>query len=107
MDVHRYRRLNVVLSFSLFAGCLTNRCSGHETGGLAAFAGLLVFSSLILFLVSSSSAIYETISASFSGHAGVLFAPGLCRVARPSLAVYVASDVLLLAFRFQLPPPAL
>jgi hypothetical protein len=108
MDVHRYRRLNVALSLSLFVGCLTSRCSGTLVSGLAAFVGFLIFSSLVLFIVSSSSALHEAIAMSLSRLTGVLFAPGLYRrVARRVVAVCLPTTTLALPFRFQLPPPVL
>jgi len=107
MDEHRYRRLNVALSLSLFVGCLTARCSGTLGGGFAAFAGFLIFSSLVLFIVSSSSTMYEEIAASLAGLTGLLFAPGLYRRSvRRVVAVCLPSTTLVLPFRFQLPPPS-
>jgi len=108
MDTHRYRRLNVALSLSLFIGCLTSRWSGTLASGLTAFVGFLIFSSLVLFIVSSSSTIYEEIATNLIGRIGVLFAPGLYRcVARRVVAVCLPSITLVLPFRFQLPPPTL
>ena len=108
MDAHRYRRLNVALSLSLFVGCLTSRCSGTLVSGLAAFVGFLIFSSLVLFIVSSSSTMYEAIATSLNGRTAVLFAPGLYRrVVRRVVAVCLPSTTLVLPFRFQLPPPTL
>jgi endonuclease/exonuclease/phosphatase (EEP) superfamily protein YafD len=108
MDTHRYRRLNVALSLSLFVGCLTSRCSGTLVSGLAAFVGFLIFSSLVLFIVGSSSTIYEAIATSLKRRTGVLFAPVLYRrVVRRVAAVCLATTTLVLPFRFQLPPPTL
>jgi hypothetical protein len=108
MDTHRYRRLNVALSLSLFVGCLTSRCSGTLVSGLAAFVGFLIFSSLVLFIVGSSSTIYEAIATSLNRRTGVLFAPVLYRrVVRRVVAVCLATTTLVLPFRFQLPPPTL
>jgi hypothetical protein len=106
MDIYRYQRLHVALSLSLFVGCLTSRCSGTLTSGLAAFAGFLIFSSLVLFIVGSSSTMYEAIATSLARRTGVLFAPGLYRqVVRRVVAVCLPSTTLALPFRFQLPPP--
>ena len=108
MDAHRYRRLNVALSLSLFVGCLTSRCSGTLVSGLAAFAAFLIFSSLVLFIVSSSSTMHEAIATSLSRRTGVLFAPGLYRrIVTRVVAVCLPSTTLVLPFRFQLPPPTL
>jgi hypothetical protein len=108
MDTHRYRRLNVALSLSLFVGCLTSRCSGTLVSGLTAFFGFLIFSSLVLFIVSSSSTLHEAIATSLNRRTGVLFAPGLYRrVARRVVAVCLPATTLVLPFRFQLPPPTL
>jgi hypothetical protein len=108
MNAHRYQRLNVALSLSLFVGCLTSRFSGTLSSGLAAFVGFLIFSSLVFFIVSSSSTMYEAIAASLSGRTGVLFAPGLYRrVVRRVVVVCLTSTTLALPFRFQLPPPIL
>jgi hypothetical protein len=108
MDVHRYRRLNVALSLSLFIGCLTSRCSGTLVSGLAAFVGFLIFSSLVLFIVSSSSTMHEAIATSLNRLTGVLFAPGFYRrVVRRVVAVCLPTTTLVLPFRFQLPPPTL
>jgi hypothetical protein len=108
MDTHRYRRLNVALSLSLFVGCLTSRCSGTLVSGLAAFVGFLIFSSLVLFIVSSSSTMFEAIATSLSGCSELLFTPGLYRrVVRRVVAVCLPSITLVLPFRFQLPPPIL
>ncbi len=62
MNELRYRRLNVALSLSLFVGYSTARHSGTLVTGLAAFVGFLVFSSLVLFIVSSSSTLHEAIA---------------------------------------------
>jgi hypothetical protein len=106
MDAHRYRRLNVALSLSLFVGCLTGRCSGALISGLASFVGFMIFSSLVLFIVSSSSTMYEVIASSLSRRTGVLFAPSLYpRVVRRVVAVCLPTTTLVLPFRFQLPPP--
>jgi hypothetical protein len=106
MDVHRYQRLHVALSLSLFVGCLTSRCSGTLASGVAAFAGFLIFSSLVLFIVGSSSTMYETIATSLSRRTGALFAPGVYRCVVPrAVAVCLPSTTLALPFRFQLPPP--
>ncbi len=106
MDSHRYRRLNVALSLSLFVGCLTSRCSGTLVSGLAAFVGFLIFSSLVLFIVSSSSTMYEAIATSLNRHTAMLFAPGLYRrVVRRVVVVCLPTTTLVLPFRFQLPPP--
>ena len=108
MDAHRHRRLNVALSLSLFVGCLTSRCSGTLVSGLAAFVGFLIFSSLVLFIVSSSSTMYEAIATSLTRRTEVLFAPGLYRqVVRRVVAVCLPTTTLVLPFRFQLPPPTL
>jgi hypothetical protein len=108
MDAHRYRRLHVALSFSLFVGCITSRCSGTLVSGLAAFVGFLIFSGLVFFIVSSSTTMYEAIATSLSRRTGVLFAPGLYRhVVRRVVAVCLPSSILVLPFRFQLPPPTL
>ena len=108
MDTHRYRRLNVALSLSLFVGCLTSRCSGTLVSGLAAFVGFLIFSSLVLFIVSSSSTMFEAIATSLNRRTGVLFAPMLYRrVVRRVVAVCLATTTLVLPFRFQHPPPTL
>jgi sugar phosphate permease len=108
MDEHRYRRLNVALSLSLFVGYLTTRHSGTLVTGLAAFFGFLIFSSLVLFIVSSSSTLHEAIATSLSGFTGLLFAPLLYRsVVRRVVAVCLPSTTLVLPFRFQLPPPNL
>lgn len=106
MDTQRYRRLNVALSLSLFIGCLTGRCSGTLVSGLAAFVGFLIFSSLVLFIVSSSSTMHEAIATSLTRRTVVLFAPGLYRqVVRQVVAVCLPTTTLVLPFRFQLPPP--
>jgi hypothetical protein len=108
MDLHRYRRLNVALSLSLFVGCLTSRLSGTLVSGLAAFVGFLIFSGLVLFIVSSSSTMHEAIVTSLNRRTGMLFAPGLYRrVVRRAAAVYLPTTTLVLPFRFQLPPPTL
>lgn len=108
MDTHRYRRLNVALSLSLFVGCLTSRCSGNLVSGLAAFAGFLIFSSLVLFIVSSSSTMHEAIATSLSRRTAVLFAPEVNRrIVRRVVAVCLPTTTLVLPFRFQLPPPTL
>ena len=108
MDAHRYRRLHVALSLSLFVGCLTSRCSGTLVSGLAAFVGFLIFSSLVFFIVSSSSTMHEVMASSLSRRTGVLFAPGLYRrVVRRVVAVCLPPTTLVLPFRFQLPPPTL
>ena len=108
MDAHRYRRLHVALSFSLFIGCITSRCSGTLVSGLAAFAGFLIFSGLVFFIVSSSSTMHEAIFASLNRITGVLFAPGFYRRAvRRVVAVCLPTTTLVLPFRFQLPPPIL
>ena len=107
MDLHRYRRLHVALNLSLFLGYLTSRWSGTHVSGLAAFLGILIFSSLVLFLVGSSSAIYEAIVASRIRRTGLLFAPGLYRrIVRPITVVCLPATTAVLPFRFQLPPPA-
>lgn len=108
MDAHRYRQLDVALSLSLFVGYLTSRSPGTGTlvSGLAAFFGFLIFSSLVFFLVSSSSATYEAIATSLSRHTAVLFVPRLyARTIQRIVAVYLASNTPVLPFRFQLPPP--
>ena len=103
MDAHRYRRLHVALSFSLFVGCITSRCSGTLVSGLAAFVGFLIFSGLVFFIVSSSTTIYEAIATSLSKRTGVLFAPGFYRrVVRRVVAVCRASWFCLSAFSFPL-----
>ena len=108
MDLHRYRRLHVALSLSLFIGCLTSRLSGTLTSGLAAFLGFLVFSSLVFFIVSSSSTLHDAIVMSLNKHIAVLFAPGLCRpVVRQVETFCLPTAPSVLPFRFQLPPPAL
>jgi hypothetical protein len=108
MDARRYQRLNVALSLSLFVACLTSRFSGTLVSGLAAFAGFLIFSSLVFFIVSSSSMIDEAIATSLNMRNGVLFAPGIYRrVVRRPVAVCLPSTTLVLPFRFQLPPPTL
>jgi hypothetical protein len=107
MDAHRYRRLNVALSLSLFVGCLTSRCSGTLLSGLAAFVGFMIFSGLVLFIVSSSSTMYEAIATSLNRRTAVLFAPGLYRQVRRVVAVCLPTTTLVLPFRFQLPPPTL
>jgi hypothetical protein len=108
MNELRYRRLNVALSLSLFVGYSTARHSGTLVTGLAAFVGFLVFSSLVLFIVSSSSTLHEAIATSLCGYTGLLFAPVLYRrVARRFVAVCLPSTTLVLPFRFQLPPPNL
>jgi hypothetical protein len=107
MDAHRYRRLNVALSLSLFVACLTSRWSGTLVSGLAAFLGFLIFSSLVLFIVSSSSTMFEAIATNLSGRTELLLAPGRYRrVVRTLVAVCPPSTTLVLPFRFQLPPPA-
>jgi len=106
MDVQRYRRLHVALSLSLFVGCLTSRHSGTMVGGLATVAGVLIFSSLVVFLVGSSSSIHEAIVASLGRLTGTLFAPAESRrMARRVVPVRVSTPTLVLPFRFQLPPP--
>ena len=106
MDVHRYQRLHVALSLSLFLGCLTSRCSGTLASGLAAFAGFLIFSSLVLFIVGSSSTMHEAIATSLSSRTGALFAPGVYHcVVRRAVVACLPSATLALPFRFQLPPP--
>ena len=108
MNVHRYRRLNVALSLSLFVGYLTSRCSGTLVSGLAVFVGFLIFSGLVFFIVSSSTAMYEAIASSLSKGTGVLFAPGLYRrIVRRVVTICLPSNILVLPFRFQLPPPTL
>ena len=108
MDLLRYRRLNVALSMSLFVGCLTSRWSGTPASGVAAFAGFLIFSSLVLFIVSSSSTMYEAIVTSLNRRTGVLFAPRFYRrVVRRTAVVCLATAILVLPFRFQIPPPPL
>jgi p-aminobenzoyl-glutamate transporter AbgT len=108
MDGHRYRRLHAALSLSLFVGCLTSRHSGTLTSGLAALIGFLIFSSLVLFIVSSSSSMHEAIAASLNSLIGVLFAPGLYpRMVKQAVAVCPTTTTLVLPFRFQLPPPSL
>jgi len=108
MDEYRYRRLNVALSLSLFVGFLTTRFSGTLYDGLAAFVGFLIFSSLVLFIVSSSSTMYEVIATSLTWRTGLLFAPGSYRcVVRQVVVVCPPSTTLVLPFRFQLPPPRL
>jgi hypothetical protein len=73
---------------------------------LAAFVGFLIFSSLVLFIVSSSSTMHEAIATSLNRRNGVLFAPGLYRrVVRQVVAVCLPTTTLILPFRFQLPPP--
>jgi hypothetical protein len=75
---------------------------------LAAFVGFLIFSSLVLFIVGSSSTIYEAIATSLNRRTGVLFAPVLYRrVVRRVVAVCLATTTPVLSFRFQLPPPTL
>jgi len=106
MDSHRYRRLHVALSLSLFVGCLTSRFSESAVSGLVAFAGFLIFSSLVLFVVSSSSSIHEAIATSLSNRLGVLISPGRYRrVVRQPVAVCLPTTTLALPFRFQIPPP--
>src|SRR5882762_4793569 len=101
METHRYRQLNVALSFSLFVGCLTSRDSGTLVNGLAALVGFLIFSSLVFFLASSSSAMYEAIATSLSRRTEVFFVPGLYpRTIRCVVAVYLPSNTLALPFRF-------
>jgi len=108
MDAHRYRRLHAALSLSLFVGYLTSRFSESAVSVLVAIAGFLIFSSLVLFIVSSSSSIHEAIATSLSNRLGVLVAPGLYRrVVRQPVAVCLATTTLVLPFRFQLPPPSL
>lgn len=108
MDIHRYRRLNDALSLSLFVGYLTSRCSGTLVSGLTAFVGFMIFSSLVLFIASSSSAIYEAIATNLSHRLGALFAPGIYpRLVRQAVAVCLPTTTLVLPFRFQLPPPVL
>jgi hypothetical protein len=108
MDLHRYRRLNVALSLSLFVGCLTSRWSGTLLSGCAAFVGFLIFSSLVLFIVGSSSSIHEAIVTSLNRRTGVLFAPALYRrTVRRIAVVCLPATTLVLPFRFQLPPPSL
>lgn len=107
MDLHRYRRLHIALSLSLFLGYLTSRWSGTPVSGLAGFLGILIFSSLVLFLVSSSSAMYEAIVASRTRCTGVLFAPSLYRrIVRRVAVVCLPTTTAVLPFRFQLPPPS-
>jgi hypothetical protein len=108
MDLLRYQRLNVALSLSLFVGCLTSRWSGTLVSGLAAFVGFLIFSSLVLFIVSSSSTMHEAIVTSLNRRTGVLFAPRFYRrVVRRAAVVCLPTTILVLPFRFQLPPPTL
>ncbi|ADV84049.1 hypothetical protein [Terriglobus saanensis] len=108
MDLHRYRRLHVALSLSLFVACLTGRCSGALVSGLTAFAGFLIFSCLVLFIVSSSSALHEAIVTSRNSRTGMLFSPGLYRqILRQVAEVSLPTTPSVLPFWFQLPPPTL
>jgi hypothetical protein len=108
MDLHRYRRLHAALSLSLFVACLTGRCSGVLVSGLAAFAGFLIFSCMVLFVVSSSSALHEAIVTSLNRRTGVLFSPSLYRsIVRQVAEVSLPTTPSVLPFRFQLPPPTL
>lgn len=108
MDLHRYRRLHVALSLSLFIGCLTSRLSGTLASGLAAFFGFLIFFSLVFFIVSSSSTLHEAIVTSLNKHIAVLFELGLYRrVVRQAESRRLPKAPSVLPFRFQLPPPTL
>jgi hypothetical protein len=75
---------------------------------MAAFIGFLIFSSLVLFIVSSSSSIHEAVAASLNSFIVAICASGpFRRLARPVVAVCPSSATLVLPFRFQLPPPTL
>jgi hypothetical protein len=106
MNLHRYRRLHTALSLSVFVGYLTSRHSGTVLSGLIAFAAVLIFSSLVLFVVSSSSTIHESVAANLSFFTGLIFMPVLNhRTVSRDLDVRLPAAVLTLPFRFQLPPP--
>lgn len=107
MELHRYQRLHVALALSVFVGTFTARTSGAITHALAAGAGFLVFCSLVLFIVGSSSTIHEALAASLGSRTSLQSAPPAHRRAvTPQFAVCLPSTTLVLPFRYQLPPPA-
>lgn len=106
MDRQRYRRLNLAVSFSLFIGCVTSRCSGAMLSGFVAAVGFLVFVSLVFFLVDSSPKLFEAIATRLSQGTGMLFVPGVYRrMVRRAVVVCLPPSTLVLPFRFQIPPP--
>jgi len=106
MGGQRYRRLNLALSFSLFIGCVTSRCSGAMLSGFVAVAGFLIFAGLVFFLVDSSPKLFEAIATRLSQGTGMLFVPGSYRrVFRRAVIICLPPSTLVLPFRFQIPPP--
>lgn len=106
MNAHRYRRLSAALSLSLFLASLTGRLHGSAASGIAVFFGVLVFSALLLFLVTSSSSVHEAIAAALNRCLRWSFVPQrLCRVPRRPVVVRMLAAVICQPFLFQLPPP--
>lgn len=107
MNVHRYRRLSAALSLSLFLASLTSRLHGSAGSGLTEFFGVLVFSALLLFLVTSSSSIHEGIAATLNLCLRCLYVPQMhSRLPGRVAVIRVLATVVAQPFRFQLPPPA-
>ncbi|MEK6397248.1 MAG: hypothetical protein V4734_04115, partial [Terriglobus sp.] len=66
MDALQYRRLSVALSISMFVAYLTSRFSDTPGHGLIAVLGLLAFSCIAFFVVTSSSSLYIAIATSLN-----------------------------------------
>jgi len=103
---HRYRQVIYTLAFSLFVLCVTHQCGGLVIDELGKLIAFLIFAGLILFVVSRSSVWRRAITSSFIRFVHFRCNPIFCSgfIGR-SQAVVVASNTLVLPFRFQLPPP--
>jgi len=105
---HRYGQVIHTLAFSLFVLCITHQCGGLVIDELGKLIAFLIFAGLILFVVSRSSVWRKAIASSSISFVRFFCTPTFRRrFIRRSHAVVVASNTLVLPFRFQLPPPFL
>lgn len=108
MDALQYRQLSVALSISLFVAYLTSRFPDSPGNGLIALLGVLAFSCVAFFVVTSSSSLYVAIATSLNQWVKALVSLTIHRSeAGHSPVVPRATPVLILPFCFQLPPPDL